>query len=227
MPRARSPRLQPKPVAGFDRLAQAGAAPSQELAGLAVTVPEAPADAAGPPAAAEAAVEPSPTDEPSRMVVGGPSPTIARRGTALPAGEREALPGERLDEPSQLDGTRHYKRRTSDMVPIRVKTKVQADQKRGLEASTVIVLAFGRAIQDGQIPRLVAGYRGKGQQTSPFGPHVRARQTRGMTTTRLQYNPWDYEDDGIKKLVEQYGVSRAVLVSLVLAYHYGLDPAIV
>jgi hypothetical protein len=155
---------------------------------------------------------------------------------ALPAGSSSAqtdhgaagLAGEQaLASPGEPTGPRHYKLRTSDMVPVKVKALVAREQKRGVEASTVVVLAFSRAVKDGQIPRLVNAYLRRGQHESPFGPHVRARQNRGTTTTRLQYNIWDYEDEGIKKLVAQHGVSRAVLVSLVLSYYYDLGPDIV
>jgi hypothetical protein len=220
-------RLTPKQVVGFGQIVQASEPLPEDPAAHAAVPTEVPPNGSGTGVQSETAQDPVAAAVPGRPVIGEPS---------LPPTDHE--PAELIQEPdapadgapaenSQPSSGRHYKLRTSDMVPVKVKAKVRADQKRGLEASTLIVLAFGRAIHDGQIPRLVAGYRGKGQQTSPFGPHVRARQTRGTTTTRLQYNPWDYEDDGIKKLVEQYEVSRAVLVSLVLAYHYGLDPAIV
>lgn len=114
------------------------------------------------------------------------------------------------------------------MVPLRIKAKVEADQRKGVEASTIIVLAFKRALTEGALPGLLAAHSARGQVASPFaGPHVPARPKRATPTTRLQYNPWNYEDEGIKALVQQHGVSRAVLVSLVLAHYYGLDPDIV
>jgi hypothetical protein len=125
-------------------------------------------------------------------------------------------------------GEAAYKVRTSDMVPLTIKARVEKDQRKGQEASTIIVLAFKRALDAGVMPGLVAEYKARGAMASPFaGPHVPARRRRGTSTTRLQYNPWNYEDEGIKALVQRYDVSRAVLVSLVLAHYYGLSLDIV
>jgi len=235
MAQSRKARLQPKPVADFghpvteDEIDRPG---GQGQAGLR-SAPGPPADAAaGPPPA------PAPAQD-DQVTASRPAPAPTTQASGQPA--VAAQPGAWLGAPAAHSpdyaaaaaqvtepGEAAYKVRTSDMVPLNIKARVEKDQRRGQEASTIIVLAFKRALDDGVLAGLVAEYKARGAMASPFaGPHVPARRRRGTSTTRLQYNPWSYEDEGIKALVQQYDVSRAVLVSLVLAHYYGLSLDIV
>ncbi len=228
---ARRSRLVPKPVAGFAQPVAEGDIqwPGEESGDLTerpgTTLALAPADLeADREADVTGGVAPGPDDSDARPADGPGSEALA---AAVPRGSAELrLSAE--SAASAMPGQGAHKVRTSDMVPLRIKDKVEADQRRGKEASTIIVLAFSRAVDEGVLGGLVAEYKAQGAMNSPFpGPHVPARRRRGTTTTRLQYNPWSYEDEGIKALVTQYGVSRAVLVSLVLAHYYGLSVDIV
>jgi hypothetical protein len=140
---------------------------------------------------------------------------------AEPGGHPGALPA------IELAGTQEVRARTNDAIPRKVMELIVRYRRRtGADTALVVVTAVTKAHADGVLPRLASAYTARGAVTTLFGTHRPQKQHRASSPVRLNYNPTQAELRGYSELAGTLGISRAVLISLALAYYFEIpDPA--